>query len=179
MGDHIFHGLHCKINCVVAVSIMFVISWKMALVVISLSPVCLLVIRIQSFYAGKLAKDRSDAINESSNLVRETLSHLTVVRSLAAEARQAERYKDLASDVYDLSLQSGMVNATSKSSATLVVQLAVALSLYVAGLAVLTRQVEVLLDAPRACACHQIPTPCLGFCLSLLPPSLLACRQQL
>jgi len=32
------------------------------------------------------------------------------------------RYKDLASDVYDLSLQTGMVNATSKSSATLIVQ---------------------------------------------------------
>lgn len=143
MGDHLFHGVHCVFNFMVSVSIMFVISWKMALVVLSLSPVCLLVIRIQGFYALKLGKERGWTIETSSRLVRETLGNLRVVRALAAEARQVDKYKDLASDVYDLSLQSGMVNATSKSSATLIVQLAVALSLYVAGLAVLKRQVEV------------------------------------
>eukprot|EP00277_Geminigera_cryophila_P020848 CAMPEP_0179491056 /NCGR_PEP_ID=MMETSP0799-20121207/65848_1 /TAXON_ID=46947 /ORGANISM="Geminigera cryophila, Strain CCMP2564" /LENGTH=771 /DNA_ID=CAMNT_0021307409 /DNA_START=451 /DNA_END=2766 /DNA_ORIENTATION=- len=143
MGDHIFHGLHCVLNFMVAVSIMFVVSWKMALVVLSLSPVCLLVIRIQSFYAKKLSKERGSTMGATTLLVRETLENLRVVRALAAEARQVDQYKDLAADVYDLSLQTGMVNATSKSSATLVVQLAVALSLYVAGMAVLTRQVEV------------------------------------
>ena len=101
-------------------------------------PMCLV------FFQGKLLHWSNDlGSKDTSSLVRETLTNLRVVRSLAAEARQVERYKDLASDVYDLSLQSGMVNATSKSSATLMVQLAVALSLYVAGLAVLTRQVEV------------------------------------
>jgi len=143
MGDHIFHGLHCTLNFLVAVSIMFVISWKMALLVLSLSPVCLLVIRVQSFYAKKLSKERGSTMSATSLLVRETLENLRVVRALAAEARQVDKYKDLAADVYDLSLQTGMVNATSKSSSTLVVQLAVSLSLYVAGMAVLTRQVEV------------------------------------
>jgi len=79
----------------------------------------------------------------ATELVRETLSNLREIRSLGAEPRQLDKYKDLAADVYDLSLQTGMVNATSKSSATLMVQLAVALSLYVSGMAVLTRQVEV------------------------------------
>jgi hypothetical protein len=143
LGDHIFHGVHCILNFAVAVSIMFLISWKMSLVVLSLSPVCMLVIGIQRFYACRLGQERSAAMHAASLLVTETLRHLREVRSMAAEARQLDKYKDLATDLYDLSLQSGMVNATSKSSATLMVQLAVALSLYLGGLAVLTRQVEV------------------------------------
>ena len=47
MGDHLLHALHCLLNFLVSVSIMFTISWKITLVVLSLSPVCLLVIRIQ------------------------------------------------------------------------------------------------------------------------------------
>ena len=143
LADHIMHGVYCIVSLMVAVAIMFAISWKMALVVLSLAPVCLLVIRIQQFYSSKLGGERGAAMGAATELVRETLSNLREIRSLGAEPRQLDKYKDLAADVYDLSLQTGMVNATSKSSATLMVQLAVALSLYVSGMAVLTRQVEV------------------------------------
>lgn len=141
--DLLFHAVHCMLNVLVALSIMLFISWKMSLVVLSLAPICVLVMGVQSFYARRMGKERSGRLAEASALLRETLSHLRVLKSFAAEDVQLDKYKERVADVYEVSLQSGLVDATSKSSATLMVQFSVALSLYVGGVAVLSRQVEV------------------------------------
>lgn len=46
-GAHLFHGIHCALNVLLCVSVMFIISWKMALVVLSLSPICVLIMKVR------------------------------------------------------------------------------------------------------------------------------------
>ena len=45
---------------------MFAISWKMALVVLSLAPICVLVVRIQRFYARLLGRERSERLAKAA-----------------------------------------------------------------------------------------------------------------
>ncbi|KAJ1488455.1 ABC transporter type 1, transmembrane domain-containing protein [Baffinella frigidus] len=90
LGDHLFHGLHCLFNFSVAVFVMFAISWKMALVVLSLAPICVLVVRIQRFYARLLGRERAERLAKAAGFVRECLSSLRIVRSFAAEDRKTD-----------------------------------------------------------------------------------------
>ena len=47
MGDHVFHGAHCVLNLAAYLAVTLAISWKLALVLLSLAPVSLLVLRVQ------------------------------------------------------------------------------------------------------------------------------------
>ena len=84
---------------------MFAISWKMTLVVLSLAPICVLVVRIQRFYARLLGKERADRLARASGFVRECLGALRAVRSFAAEDRKADEYREIVADVYEVSFQ--------------------------------------------------------------------------
>ena len=142
-GLHLFHGVHCILNVLLCVSVMFIISWKMSLVVLSLAPICVLVINVQRHFTLKLARDRRECLGRAGAHMWESLQHMRVVRAFAAEESQVEDYRKCIGDVYDLSFQSGLLDSTSKSAVTLTVQFAIVLMLYVGGVVVLSRQMEV------------------------------------
>lgn len=137
------HGVECTITALVAVGIQLAISWKLTLVTLAFAPLCYLVMWLQTHFSTQLRKEKHVWLDKVDNVAKETLTQSKVVRAFAAQEHEVERFNESLQFAYERAIKAGILDGSSKSAVNLVVQFSITLALYVGGLLVLGKELEV------------------------------------
>jgi ABC-type multidrug transport system fused ATPase/permease subunit len=89
-------------------SFIFIISWKLALIMLSIVPL----IAISAVFFGakikKMSRRETDMLAESSNVVQETLQGISVVKAFTGESIERSRYGKNIDSLIEFALRSGV-----------------------------------------------------------------------
>lgn len=89
-------GLRSAMQILISLILLFVTSWKLTLVMISVIPVLIVFVRIYGKYTKKLTKAYQDALGRAADTGSESIASSRVVKSFASEDYECERYfKDI------------------------------------------------------------------------------------
>ncbi len=96
------------LTLVIGLSFIFIISWKLALIMLSIVPV----IAISAVFFGmkikKMSRKETDMLAESGNVVQETLQGISVVKAFTAEAIEKKRYSKNIDGLIEYAMRSGV-----------------------------------------------------------------------
>ncbi len=96
------------LTLVIGVSLIFVISWKLALIMLSVVPLIALSAVFFGMRIKKMSRRETDMLAESSNVVHETLQGISVVKAFTAESLERNRYSKNINSLIDFALKSGV-----------------------------------------------------------------------
>jgi ATP-binding cassette, subfamily B, bacterial len=85
-------ALYCGIISVCGVVIMFIISWKLSLVMLSVVPFIIIGIVIESTLISKYTTMKLDALSEASKTADEMVKNIKIIKSYCAEQNASLRY---------------------------------------------------------------------------------------
>ena len=89
-------GLRASMQVVVSLLLLFITSWRLTLVMISVIPVLIICVRIYGRYTKRLTKAYQDALGRAADTGSETIGSSRIVKSFASEDYECERYfKDI------------------------------------------------------------------------------------
>ena len=85
-------GLRSAMQIIVSILLLFITSWKLTLVMISVIPVLIIFIRMYGRYTKRLTKEYQDALGRAADTGAETIGSSRIVKSFAAEDYECRRY---------------------------------------------------------------------------------------
>jgi ABC-type multidrug transport system fused ATPase/permease subunit len=96
------------LTLIIGLSFIFIISWKLALIMLSIVPL----IAISAVFFGakikKMSRRETDMLAESSNVVQETLQGISVVKAFTGESIERSRYGKNIDSLIEFALRSGV-----------------------------------------------------------------------
>ncbi len=96
------------LTLIIGLSFIFIISWKLALIMLSIVPL----IAISAVFFGakikKMSRRETDMLAESSNVVQETLQGISVVKAFTGESIERKRYAKNIDSLIEFALRSGV-----------------------------------------------------------------------
>jgi len=96
------------LTLIIGLSFIFIISWKLALIMLSIVPL----IAISAVFFGakikKMSRRETDMLAESSNVVQETLQGISVVKAFTGESIERNRYGKNIDSLIEFALRSGV-----------------------------------------------------------------------
>ncbi len=87
---------------------LFLISWKLALIMLSTVPIMALLAVLFGRFIRKLSKQAQDFAAESNSIIEETLSGISNVKAFTFEAFAISSYKDKTQEIRNLNVKSGI-----------------------------------------------------------------------
>eukprot|EP01006_Ploeotia_vitrea_P016025 TRINITY_DN46478_c0_g1_i2.p1 TRINITY_DN46478_c0_g1~~TRINITY_DN46478_c0_g1_i2.p1 ORF type:complete len:661 (-),score=311.33 TRINITY_DN46478_c0_g1_i2:93-2075(-) len=135
-------GLRWVATLIGGVSYLFVISWKLTLVMLSVVPVISIGARQYGMYLRKLGKKTQDALADATKTAEESLSHIRTVRAFAKEDHQRGLYSDKIEVTYQLGRSVAFAYGTFIGVIGLAGSLGVVLVLYYGGRLVLDGEIS-------------------------------------
>lgn len=100
-------GMRNALQLVGGLVLLFVISYRLALVAISIVPVCILVIARYGFFVRRLSKQVQDKLAASSSVAEESLGAKRTLRSVAGEPRAAASFGESVEESFALARRLG------------------------------------------------------------------------
>jgi len=94
------------------ITIICFMSWKMALVMLSIIPVIAIVTLFFARYIRKLSKQVQDFVADSNVIVGESLQGITNVKSFTNEAYEIKRYNNKVVDIMKLAIKGGLARGS-------------------------------------------------------------------
>lgn len=85
-------GLRASMQVVVSILLLFITSWRLTLVMISVIPVLIVFVRVYGRYTKRLTKAYQDALGRAADTGSETIGSSRIVKSFASEDYECERY---------------------------------------------------------------------------------------
>jgi ATP-binding cassette subfamily B protein len=84
---------------------LFVLSWKLALVMVAVIPVIAISSVVYGRYVRSLSKDAQKALADASEVAEETFSAIRTVRSFVGEPKQTKHYDDSIATTLDIGIR--------------------------------------------------------------------------
>jgi ABC-type multidrug transport system fused ATPase/permease subunit len=85
-------GLRSAMQITISMLLLFITSWKLTLVMISVIPVLIIFVRLYGRYTKRLTKAYQDALGRAADTGAESIGSSRIVKSFAAEDYECERY---------------------------------------------------------------------------------------
>lgn len=85
-------GLRSGMQILICMILLFVTSWKLTLVMISVIPVLIIFVRMYGKYTKRLTKAYQDALGRAADTGAESIGSSRIVKSFASEDYECERY---------------------------------------------------------------------------------------
>jgi ABC-type multidrug transport system fused ATPase/permease subunit len=101
-------GLRYVAQAMGGLLLLFYISWKLTLVMLSCVPIVAIGAVMYGLYVRRLAKDRQDALARASEVAEEAFSNIRTVRTFSKEDYESERYDARVQDSYELGKKLGI-----------------------------------------------------------------------
>ena len=101
-------GLRFAAQAVVGIMLIFLYSWKLSLVMLSIVPLIAFAAVGYGRFVKRLSKDYQSALADASETAQQAFSSVRTVRSFAAEAKEGERYLACISRSYTLGAQKAL-----------------------------------------------------------------------
>jgi ABC-type multidrug transport system fused ATPase/permease subunit len=95
------------ITLFIGLSLIFLISWKLALIMLSIVPLIAISAVVFGSKIRKLSKQETDMLADSSTVVQETLQGIAVVKAFTAESTENKRYSTIIHRLVDFAIKSG------------------------------------------------------------------------
>lgn len=95
------------ITLFIGLSLIFFISWKLALIMLSIVPLIAISAVVFGSKIRKLSKQETDMLADSSTVVQETLQGIAVVKAFTAESTENKRYSTIIHRLVDFAIKSG------------------------------------------------------------------------
>ncbi len=96
------------LTLLIGLSLIFMISWKLALIMLSIVPLIALSAVFFGMKIKKMSRRESDMLAESSNVVQETLQGISVVKAFTGEALERKRYNRNIDNLIEFAMKSGI-----------------------------------------------------------------------
>lgn len=96
------------LTLIIGLSFIFIISWKLALIMLSIVPLIALSAVFFGAKIKKMSRRETDMLAESSNVVQETLQGISVVKAFTGESIERKRYSKNIDSLIDFALKSGV-----------------------------------------------------------------------
>ena len=96
------------LTLVIGISFIFFISWKLALIMLSIVP---LIALAAVFFSGKIrtmSRKETDMLADSGTVVQETLQGISVVKAFTGEAIEGKRYSNNINSLIEFAVKSGV-----------------------------------------------------------------------
>ena len=106
MLAEILRGL---LTLIIGIGLIFYISPKLTLVMLSVIPVIVLIAVFYGKRIRKLSRDAQDKLADSNTVVQETLQGISNVKAFSNEWFEIDRYKSSLKKVVDLAVRNGKV----------------------------------------------------------------------
>jgi ABC-type multidrug transport system fused ATPase/permease subunit len=85
-------GLRSAMQIAISLLLLFITSWRLTLVMISVIPVLIIFVRLYGKYTKKLTKAYQDALGRAADTGAESIGNSRIVKSFASEDYECERY---------------------------------------------------------------------------------------
>ena len=85
-------GLRSAMQIAISLLLLFITSWKLTLVMISVIPILIIFVRIYGRYTKRLTKAYQDALGRAADTGAESIGSSRIVKSFASEDYECERY---------------------------------------------------------------------------------------
>jgi ABC-type multidrug transport system fused ATPase/permease subunit len=95
------------ITLFIGLSLIFFISWKLALIMLSIVPLIAISAVVFGSKIRKLSKQETDMLADSSTVIQETLQGIAVVKAFTAESTENKRYSTIIHRLVDFAIKSG------------------------------------------------------------------------
>jgi ABC-type multidrug transport system fused ATPase/permease subunit len=92
-------------KCIIFSAFLFVVSWKLTLLVITIPPILYLVLRSQYFKIRQHARQSTGLTNEMTQKMRNSMDCIPLIRSLNAEALEMESFRRRSKEVERIELR--------------------------------------------------------------------------
>ena len=128
----IFFAQHV-VTIVVVTAVLFVYSWKLALIALAITPIIALTAYRYSQVSQPVLRDVQQKLADVATVAEESITGVHVVKSFAQESRRAEHFGDAADTVFERTLAANRQRALYVPLLTLLPLVAQALVLLAAG----------------------------------------------
>ncbi|MHC4830442.1 MAG: ABC transporter transmembrane domain-containing protein, partial [Planctomycetota bacterium] len=125
--------LRCITLGVGATAVLFWTSWKLALVVVAVTPGLLLGVRFYGRRLRSASRQVHDAFADSTDVAQEAIAGIRTVRAFAREAHEEARYAERVTRVFDLARKNASLHAVFTGLFTLGGYAAIVLVLWYGG----------------------------------------------
>jgi ABC-type multidrug transport system fused ATPase/permease subunit len=126
-------GLRQIVTVIGGLAYLFIISWKLTLIMLSVVPVSAISARIYGKKVKALSKATQDALARASEVADESISNVRTVRSFAREEYQCKQYFAKIEDTYNLNVRFAIAYGAFMGIISAVAGGAVVLILYCGG----------------------------------------------
>ena len=126
-------GLRFAAQAIVGIMLIFLYSWKLSLVMLSIVPLIAFAAVGYGRFVKRLSQDYQSALADASETAQQAFSSVRTVRSFAAEAKEGERYLACISRSYKLGAQKALAYGAFGGVIGTVGQYAVCLVLWYGG----------------------------------------------
>jgi len=93
-------GLRWTVQCIGALGALFIVSWKLTLVMIAVVPLIAISTMVYGKFVRKMSKKLQDALAKSTEVAEESISNIRTVRSFSRELYEHERYGERVTESY-------------------------------------------------------------------------------
>ncbi|MBS1772190.1 MAG: ATP-binding cassette domain-containing protein [Bacteroidetes bacterium] len=97
------------LTLLIGMSLIFVLSTKLAILMLSLVPILVVIALVFSKYIRKMSKNTQDQLADSNIIVQESLQGISNVKAFSNEGFEIKRYSKSISDVVKLAIKSGQL----------------------------------------------------------------------
>ncbi|KAG2387218.1 hypothetical protein C9374_001550 [Naegleria lovaniensis] len=135
--------LRYSIQMIGGVIFLFIISWKLTLVMLAVIPALVVVALIYSKYNKNVSKQMQDALANSTDVAEETLSNLRTVRSFTMEEKHANLYGTAIDLTLTIARKLSIINGVFTGGMTFCGNAAIILVLWYGGSLVLDEELSI------------------------------------
>ncbi len=97
-----------------AVIMLFLLDWRLSLVMFLLLPLMILIISPLSNFSGKYGKKVQDYLSELTGFITESIQQIRLIKTSTAEKDRLTNAEKLFKDVYVVSIKSGLIDSIAK-----------------------------------------------------------------
>ncbi|KAL9642208.1 hypothetical protein ABK040_007210 [Willaertia magna] len=131
------------IQMIGGIGLLFFISWKLTLVMLSVIPPVIIIALFYGKYVKKLAKEVQDALANSSDVAEEAISNVRTVRSFSKEERHQLSYGSSIDKTLQLGRKSAIANGLFIGGATFGGNACIILVLWYGGTLLINKEVSI------------------------------------
>ncbi|KAH3742702.1 ABC transporter B family member 1 [Pelomyxa schiedti] len=121
---------------------LFIISWKLSLVMLGIVPVIVIVAVVYGRFVRKLGKQAQDALAKAASVAEEAFVNIRVVRSFSKEAFESDKYVNRVQDAYKIQIKSVWANGSFMGGMLFFGNIAMLLVLWYGAILVLKAQLS-------------------------------------
>lgn len=115
IGGNISMLFKSIVMCVGSFIVMFILSWKLALLILILVPIFMVFTAVFSSYSKTMTKQFQDITADSSVIAEECFSNIRTVKSFSTEDQEAAHFRSKTEDAYKTALKRAFVSALYRS----------------------------------------------------------------